>query len=83
MKGTDGYINEIKNDKSNSLEQLSTFFNSDDFYKIVNEFKTTNSNIKSKLTTLTNYIIKYSLRKRRRRSFCDTYKIKNISNFNK
>lgn len=54
-------MNEIKNDKSNSLEQLSTFFNSDDFYKIVNEFKTTNSNIKSKLTTLTNYIIKYSL----------------------
>lgn len=55
------YYGEIKNDTSNSLEQLSTFFNSDDFYKIVNEFKPTDSNIKSKLTTLTNYVIKYSL----------------------
>ena len=54
------YYGEKKEVKNNSLEELSKYFNSEQFYNLVNSYNKTDI-LRSRIRELTNYIIKYSL----------------------
>lgn len=54
------YYGEKKEEKNNSFEELSKYFNSEQFYNLVDSYNKTDI-LRSRIRELTNYIIKYSL----------------------
>ena len=55
------YKGEILETPNDSLKELSDYFNSEQFYDLINSYNSKKTSLKSKIGDLINYIIKYSL----------------------